>query len=244
MINAAPMRSPLVTLAAKPARAIRAGRFWLSPVVAKLSPRHGVMMNSYRLEEEGRYDEALNAWSKLKGERQSRGSAFRHTLRSAHLALKAGRYTESVRDFGVLFALNPENERVRRGLESSALRAARHAESTGQWLEAARMWSTYGRVTSQREKCIRNLRDSARYVAQSADSPSKMRDAVEAWGLLRVLDPESREARQGLQWCQLSLARAAEKASDTAAARKHWHALLELSPGDQRALDGLNRLNG
>ena len=211
------MRNELIMLAAKPVRALRSGRFPLSLVIALLSPRVGTMMQSYRLEDEGRFDEALEAWAKLKESRRSRASAFRHTLRSAKLSQKAERYADSVREYGVLFALNPSDERVVRGLEGAALRAARHAEQRGQWIEACRMWSTYGRVSSKTEKCIRNLRDCARYVAQSADTPAKMTDALEAWGLLRALDPDSREARQGLEWCQLSLARAAERADDIAA---------------------------
>lgn len=237
------MRNELVLLAVKPVRALRAGRFWLSPVLAGLSPRLGLMMSSYKLEEDGRFDEALAAWSKLKNMRQSRASAFRHTLRCAKLSHKAGRYADAVKDFGVLMALHPNDPRVVRGLESAALRAARHAQSSGQWLEACRMWSTFARVSEKTEKSIRNLRDCARYVAQSADGPEKMTDALEAWGLLKSLDPESREALQGQEWCRLSLARSAERAGDISAARRHWNALLELSPGDQRALDGLNRLD-
>jgi tetratricopeptide (TPR) repeat protein len=237
------MRNELILFAAKPVRALRAGRFPLAPVVAGLSRRLGLIMQSYKLEEDGRFEEALATWSKLKTMRQTRASAFRHTLRCAKLAHRAGRYGDAVKDFGVLMALNPGDPRVVRGLESAALRAARHAQSAGQWLEACRMWSTFARVSDKMQKSIRNLRDCARYVAQSADGPEKMADALEAWGLLKSLDPDSREAKQGQEWCRLSLARTAERMGDAVAARRHWNALLELAPGDQRALDGLHRLD-
>lgn len=237
------IRDELVSIAGKPLRAIRSGRFWLSPVVAKLSPRHGAIMASYRMEEEGRFDEALAAWATLKGTQSSRIAAFRHNLRTAKLAFKAGRLAEAVKEFSVLRALNPGDTGVTRGLESASLRAARDAQSQGRWIEAARMWSAFGQVTAKTHKAVRNLADCARYAAQSADTPEKMRDALEAWNLLKALDPESREARQGTEWCHLSLARAAEKAADAAEARKHWNAMLKLAPGDQRALDGLKRLD-
>lgn len=237
------IRDELVSIAGKPLRAIRSGRFWLSPVVAKLSPRHGAIMTSYRMEEEGRFDEALAAWATLNGTQSSRASAFKHKLRSAKLAFKAGRLAEAVKEYGVLRALNPGDAAVTRGLESAALRAARAAQSQGHWLEAARMWAAFGHVTAKAHKAVRNLADCARYAAQSADTPQKMRDALDAWNLLKGLDPESREARQGSEWCHLSLARAAEKAQDWADARKHWNAMLKLAPGDQRALEGLRRLD-
>jgi len=236
------MRNEIVQIASRPLRAIRSGRFWLSPVVARLSPRHGMMMDSYRHEEEGRYAEALETWTALKRPVSSKDQAFRHTLRAARLEQKAGHYAEAVASFSMLHALNPGDQRVARGLESASLRAARLAQSEGRWLEACRMWAAFGRATARREKCRRNLRDCARYVAQSADSAQKIMDAIEAWGLLRAIDPESREARHGLEWCHVSLARAAERDGDEAAARRCWNALLEVAPGDRRALDGLERL--
>jgi len=237
------MRNQLAQIAAKPLRAIRSGRFPLSPVVARLSPRYGKVMASYRYEEEGRYDEALEAWSGLKGQHSSREGAFHHTLRSARLAHKAEHYGDAVKDFSVLYALSPGDVRVARGLEGAASHAARQAQSTGRWLDACRMWEIYGRVGTKPEKARRNLRECARYVAQSADTPEKTQAAIDAWGLLKLVDPDSREAQQGLEWCHVSLARAAERSGDKAAARKHWNALLELVPGDRRGLDGLERLD-
>ena len=52
-------REFIVSIAGKPLRALRSGRFPLSPVVARISPRTGAMMDSYRLEEQGRFDESL-----------------------------------------------------------------------------------------------------------------------------------------------------------------------------------------
>lgn len=222
-------------------RAVRSGRFWLSPVVARLSPRHGTMMSSYRLEEQGRFDEALQAWSALDGDAQSRDAAFRHKQRRARLALKAGKFALAVHELGVLHALNPGNARIAKDLESASLRAARRAQNDANWIEACRMWSAHAHITANTDKSIRNLGLCARYVAQSADNVEKMTEALEAWGLLKALEPDSRQAKQGLEWCRLSLARAAERAGDSETARKHWNALLELSPGDPRALDGLKR---
>jgi len=237
------MRTEIAQFAAKPLRAILGGRFWLSPVVSRLSPHYGVMIISYHHEQAGRYDEALEAWACLKARSRSREQAFQHTLRSARLEYKAGRYADSVKDYGVLHALNPGDEQVARGLESAALRAAREAQTQGRWLDACRMWAEFGRVTAKREKCRRNLRDCARYVSQSADTTQNILDSVEAWGLLRTIDPDSREARQGLEWCHVNLARAAERNGDAAAARKHWIALLEILPGDRRAQEALDRLD-
>lgn len=237
------MRNELFILARKPLRALRSGRFWLSPVVARLSPRHGMMMDAYRLEEEGRFDEALAFWKKLDGSGKSRSATFRIALRRARLALKAANYAEAAKEFDALFALAPDDVRVVRGLESASLRGAREAQSKGQWLEACRLWAAFGRASAEAQKCLKNLAECARYVAQSADTPEKMGGALEAWGLLKSLDQHSQEAQQGMEWCQLSLARAAERASDPVTARTHWNALLELSAGDQRALDGLKRLD-
>jgi tetratricopeptide (TPR) repeat protein len=237
------MREQIVRLLGPPVRAMRAGRFPLSPVVARLSPRHGTMMSSYRLEEEGKFDQALDAWSMLNGSSQSRVAAFRFKLRSARLALKAGQFALAVKELSVLHALNPGDTRVAKDLENAALRAARKAQSEARWLEACRMWSAHAHVTARTDKSVRNLGLCARYVAQSADSVEKMTESLEAWGLLKALEPDSRQAKQGLEWCRLSLARAAERAGDVETARKHWNALLELSPGDQRALDGLKRLS-
>ncbi len=172
-------------------------------------------MASYRHEEEGRFDEALAAWSELKGLHSSRDGAFNHTLRAARLAHKAELYADAVRDFSVLYALNPGDERVARGLEGAALRAARQQQSAGQWLDGCRMWAVYTRVTSKTDKAKRNLRECARYVAQSADNAEKTVQAIEAWGLLKSIDPDSREAQQGLEWCHVSLARAAERKTAT-----------------------------
>jgi tetratricopeptide (TPR) repeat protein len=237
------MREQLIRLVGPSMRAMRSGRFPLSPMVARLSPRHGTMMSSYRLEEEGRFDEALEAWGRLNGEVQSRQKAFRYKLRAARLALKAGSFKLAVKELSVLHALDPGNARVAKDLESTALRAARHAQKEGNWIEACRMWSAHAHITARTEKSIRNLGLCARYVAQSADSVEKMTDSLEAWSLLKALDPDSRQARQGLEWCRVSLARAAERAGDKDTARKHWNALLELSPADSRALDGLKRSN-
>ena len=242
-INAPQMRNELVGLAKKPLRALRSGRFWLSPVVAQVSPRHGAMMKAYRLEEEGRFDEALAAWRSLAATRHSSAASLRFKLRQARLAMQAGEFAQSVQEFEALLQDNPDDARVQRGLESAALRGARHAQSKGHWLNACRMWAAFGRVSADIEKCVKNLGECARYVAQTADSVQKMKDALEAWSLLKSVDPHSREAQQGMEWCHLSLARAAERASEPAAAREHWETLLELSPGDQRALDGLKRLD-
>lgn len=200
-------------------------------------------MGAYRLEEEGRFDEALDAWKELEsGERFGAGS-LRRALRCARLALRAGRYSESVKRFEDLLTRHPAAPQLLRGLENAALRGARDAQSRGQWLEACRMWGAYHRAGGDIEKCVRNLGDCARYVAQSADSVEKMGEALEAWCLLKSADPYSQEAQQGMEWCRLSLARAAERSSDFVAARSHWNALLELSPDDHRALDGLRRLS-
>ncbi|MEI9929108.1 MAG: hypothetical protein WDM89_00715 [Rhizomicrobium sp.] len=95
-INAYQMTSDFVLRAAKPIRALRSGRFWLSPLIAKLSPHHGAMMDAYRLEEEGRFEEAFAAWKKLEGPRIGSGPISR-ALRLGRLALRAGDYTESVK---------------------------------------------------------------------------------------------------------------------------------------------------
>jgi tetratricopeptide (TPR) repeat protein len=237
------MRNELVTFAEKPLRALRSGRFWLSPLIARLSPRHGAMMGAYRLEEEGRFDEALDAWKGLETRRRSGVEPPRYALRCARLALRAGRYSESVRRFEEILTCHPGEPQLLRGLENASLRGARDAQSRGQWLDACRMWGSYHRAGGDIEKCVRNLGDCARYVAQSADSIEKMGEALEAWSLLKSADPYSQEAQQGMEWCRLSLARAAERLSDFVAARTHWNALLELSPDDHRALDGLRRLS-
>ncbi|HWA92667.1 MAG TPA: hypothetical protein VG889_21725 [Rhizomicrobium sp.] len=237
------MREQLIRLVRPSVRAVRSGRFPFAPVVARLSPRAGTVMSSYRLEEEGKFDEALEAWSSLNGTSQSRGSAFRYKLRGARLALKAGQLATAVKELSVLHALNPNDARVAKDLEMAALRAARKAQNEAKWLEACRMWSAHAHVTAKTDKSVRNLGLCARYVAQSADNVEKMTDSLEAWGLLKALEPDSRQARQGQEWCRLSLARAAERAGDVETARKHWNALLELSPADQRALDGLKRLS-
>ncbi len=236
------MRNELVTLAEKPLRALRSGRFWLSPLVARLSPRYGVMMGAYRLEEQGRFEEALDAWKGLESEGRFGTGSLARDLRCARLALRAERYSESVQRFEGLLSRNPGEPQLLRGLENASLRGARDAQSKGLWLDACRMWDSYRRAGGDIEKCVRNLGDCARYVAQSADSVEKMNGALEAWTLLKSADPYSQEAQQGMEWCHLSLARAAERSSDFATARVHWNALLELSPDDQRAVDGLRRL--
>jgi len=237
------MRNELVLLAEKPLRALRSGRFWLSPLVAKFSPRRGVIMRAYRLEEEGRFDEALDAWKGLESQERFGADSSPHALRCARLALRAERYSESVKRFEDILSRRPGEPQVLRGLENASLRGARDAQSKGQWLDACRMWGAYHRAGGDIEKCVRNLGDCARYVAQSADSVEKMGEALEAWRLLKSTDPYSQEAQQGLEWCHLSLARAAERSSDFAVARTHWNALLELSPDDQRAIDAFRRLN-
>lgn len=201
------------------------------------------MMGAYRLEEEGRFDEALDTWKELENGKRFGAGSLRRNLRCARLALRAGRYSESVKRFEDLLARHPAAPQLLRGLENAALRGARDAQSKGQWLEACRMWGAYHHAGGDIEKCVRNLGDCARYVAQSADSVEKMGEALEAWGLLKSADPYSQEAQQGMEWCCLSLARAAERSSDFVAARRHWNALLELSPDDHRALDGLRRLS-
>jgi tetratricopeptide (TPR) repeat protein len=236
------MANDLLAFAAGPARAIRSGRFWLAPVIARVSPRHGKMMNAYRLEEEGRFGEAFAEWKKLEGPRMGSGSLSR-SLRLGRLALRTGNYAESVARFDALLIRHPGDERVLRGLENAALRGARDAQGKGHWLEACRMWAAYHRAGGDVEKGVRNLGDCARYVAQSADSIEKLDGALEAWALLKSVDPYSDEAQQGMEWCRLSLARASERAGDMSGARKHWNALLELSPGDHRAQDGLRRLS-
>jgi len=236
------MANDLIALAAGPVRAFRSGRFWLSPVVAALSPRSAAIMGAYRLEEEGRFPEAFEAWKKIEGPRIGSGSMSR-SLRLGRLALRAGDYAESVKRFDALLVRHPGDQRVLRGLENAALRGARDAQGRGQWLDACRMWAAYHRAGGDMEKSVRNLGDCARYVAQSADSVEKLNGALEAWALLKSVDPYSDEAQQGMEWCRLSLARASERAGDMAGARMHWNALLELSPGDQRAQDGLRRLS-
>lgn len=236
------MTNDFITMAAKPVRALRSGRFWLAPVIARVSPRHGTMMNAYRLEEEGRYNEAFAEWKKLEGPRIGRGSLSR-SLRLGRLALRAGNFAESVARFDALLVRNPGDQRVLRGLENAALRGARDEQAKGHWLEACRMWAAFHRAGGDVEKSVRNLGDCARYVAQSADSVEKLDGALEGWALLKSVDPYSDEAQQGMEWCRLSLARAAERAGNMAAARIHWNALLELSPGDHRAQDGLRRLS-
>jgi len=236
------MPNDLIMFAEKPLRAIRSGRFWLSPLVAKLSPSHGAMMGAYRLEEEGRFAEALDAWKGLESRGNSSASPGR-MLRCARLAVRASRYQEAVKRFDELLARWPDDKQALRGLENAGLRGAREAQTKGLWLEACQMWAAYHRAGGDIDKCLRNLIDCARYVAQSADSIEKMGDALDAWGILKSVDPYSQEAQHGMEWCRLSLARAAERSSDFAAARLHWNALLELSPDDHRALDGLRRLS-
>jgi tetratricopeptide (TPR) repeat protein len=237
------MRNELVTFAEKPLRALRSGRFWLSPVVARLSPRHGVMMAAYRLEEEGRFSEALDAWKGIEIKGHLRAESLARALRCARLALRAERYSESVSRFEDLLTRYPGEPQLLRGLENAALRGARDAQARGRWVDACRMWGAYHRAGGDFDKCVRNLGDCARYVAQSADSVEKMGEALEAWRLLKSADPYSQEAQQGMEWCRVSLARAAERSSNFVAARAHWKALLELSPDDHRALDGLRRLD-
>ena len=232
-----------MSFAEKPLRALRSGRFWLSPLVARLSPRHGTMMGAYRLEEEGRYNEALDAWKELESSRSAGSEPLARALRCARLALRAGRFAEASQRFDELLARHPGETRVLRGLESAGLRGAREAQSKGHWLDACRMWAAYHRGGGDIDKCLRNLGDCARYVALSADSVEKTGDALEAWKLLRSVDPYSQEAQQGIEWCHLSLARAAERSANLNMARTHWNTLLELSPGDHRALDGLRRLS-
>jgi tetratricopeptide (TPR) repeat protein len=237
------MRNEIVTFAEKPLRALRSGRFWLSPLVARLSPSHGAMMVAYRLEEEGRFDEAFEAWKGLETKGRPGGESLGRALRCARLALRAGRYSESVKRFEDLLARRSDEPQLLRGLENAALRGARDAQGKGQWLEACRMWGAYRRAGGDIDKCVRNLGDCARYVAQAADTVEKMNDALEAWRLLKSADSYSQEAQQGMEWCHVSLARAAERSSDFTMARSHWNALLEISPDDHRALDGLRRLN-
>ena len=134
------MRQDLVAFAAKPVRALRSGRFWLSPLVARLSPRHGAMMGAYRLEEEGKFVEAFAVWKKIEGPRVGSGPMSR-ALRLGRLALRAGDYNESVKRFDALLLRFPGDQRVLRGLENAALRGARDAQSKGQWLTACRMWA-------------------------------------------------------------------------------------------------------
>jgi tetratricopeptide (TPR) repeat protein len=236
------MAVDLALLARKPLRALRSGRFWLSPIVAKLSPERAAMMRTYRLEDEGRFAEALAAWKALDTSGKSQAESYGIALRRARLALKAKQWNEAIGEFEKLLAQDPGDQRVSKGLESAALRGARDAQSKGEWLDACRMWVVFSRVSPDTEKCLKNLRDCARYVAQSADNADKMANALEAWQLLKSLDPHSREVKMGSEWCHLSLARMAERAYDTTRAEAHWNALLELSPGDQRAVDGLARL--
>lgn len=235
------MRNELITFADKPLRALRSGRFWLSPLVARISPRHGRMMGAFRLEEEGRFDEALNEWKRIEANRRAGAEPLNVSLRCARLALRAEKYTEAVSRFEALLARFPGNPAVRRGLENAGLRGARDAQGKGQWFQACRMWAAYHRAGGDFDKTLRNLGDCARYVAQSADSIEKLKDALEAWNLLKSVDSYSQEAQQGMEWCHLSLARAAERSSDRETAIRHWNALLELSPDDHRALDGLKR---
>jgi tetratricopeptide (TPR) repeat protein len=237
------MRNEFISLADKPLRALRSGRFWLSPLIARLSPRHGAMMGAFRLEEEGRFSDALEEWKRYESHRRFGSEPLGVSLRCARLALRAEKYGESVSRFEVLLSRHPGDQRVLRGLENAGLRGARDAQSKGQWLQACRMWAAYHRAGGDFDKSVRNLGDCARYVAQSADSIEKLNDALEAWTLLKSVDPYSQEAQQGMEWCHLSLARAGERASDLNAARRHWKALLELSPDDHRAVDGLKRLD-
>lgn len=239
----ADMSTDIVLFARKPLRALRSGRFWLSPLVARLSPEGGITMRTYRLEEEGRFAEALAAWKTLDPNGRAPAAQFRIVLRRARLALQAKHWNEAIADYEKLLAEHPADQRLSRGLESAALRGARDAQSRGDWLDACRMWVVFGRATSDTDKCLKNLRECARYVAQSADNDTMMADALQAWQLLKSVDPFSREAQMGMEWCHLSLARMAERASDFEKAKIHWNALLELSPGDQRALDGLARLD-
>jgi tetratricopeptide (TPR) repeat protein len=200
------------------------------------------MMRTYRLEEEGRFHEALADWKTLDPNGRSQSVRFWILLRRGRLALQAKQWNEAIEDFERLLAEHPADQRAAKGLESAALRGARDAQSKGDWLEACKMWVVFGRATSDTEKCLKNLRECARYVAQSADNAEMMADALEAWQLLKSVDPLSREAQLGMGWCYLSLARMAERSSDVEKARAYWNALLELTPGDHRALDGLARL--
>jgi tetratricopeptide (TPR) repeat protein len=236
------MTNDLVFLARKPLRALRSGRFWLSPLVARISPLGATVMRTYRLEEQGRYVEALADWKTLDPNGRSQVTRFRILLRRGRLAIQARQWNEAIEDFERLLAEDPTDQRAGKGLESAALRGARDAQSKGDWLEACKMWVVFGRATSDTDKCLKNLRECARYVAQSADTADMMADALQAWQLLKSVDPLSREAELGVEWCHVSLARMAERASDTEKARAHWNALLAHSPGDQRALDGLARL--
>jgi tetratricopeptide (TPR) repeat protein len=236
------MASDFVLLAKKPLRALRSGRFWFSPLIARLSPESAAVMQTYRLEEQGRFEEALAAWKQLDVAGKPPPVRYRMMLRRARLALQAKRWNEAIEEFEKLAAQDPADERASKGLESAALRGARDSQHNGEWLEACRMWVVFGRASSDTDKCLKNLRECARYVAQSADNADKMADALQAWQLLRSVDPTSREAQMGIEWCHLSLARFAERAQDMDGARAQWRALLEISPGDQRALDGLARL--
>jgi tetratricopeptide (TPR) repeat protein len=236
------MRNALITFAEPSLRALRSGRFRFSSLVARLSPQHGAMMKAYRLEEEGRYEEALAIWKGIEAKRRFGSEPRGRAVRCARLAARAGRFDEALERMENLFARYPNDPAVLKGLESVGLRGARQAQAEGKWLLACRMWAAFHRATGDDAKCIRNLAECARYVAQSADSVEKMQDALTAWTLLKEVDPYSQEAKKGLEWCYLSLARASERSSDFDGARKHWNALLALCPDDQRALDGLRRI--
>lgn len=149
------MSTDIVLFARKPLRALRSGRFWFSPLVAKLSPEGGTMMRTYRLEEEGRFAEALAAWKTLDPNGRTPAAQFRIILRRARLALQAKRWNEAIEDFERLLAEHPTDQRVSKGLESAALRGARDAQSRGDWLEACRMWVVFGRATSDTENVSR-----------------------------------------------------------------------------------------
>jgi tetratricopeptide (TPR) repeat protein len=237
------MTSDLVHLARKPLRVLFSGRFWLSPLVAKVSPEGATMMRTYQLEEEGQFAEALAAWKTLDTNGKPRVARYWIVLLRGRLALRAKQWNEAIEDFERLLAEDSTDQRASKGLESAALRGARDAQSKGDWLEACKMWVVFGRASSDTEKCLKNLRECARYVAQSADNADMMADALQAWQLLKFVDPYSREAQMGAEWCHLSLARMAERVSDTEKAKAHWNALLEISPADQRAIDGLARLD-
>ncbi len=236
------MTTDLIHLARKPLRALFRGRFWLSPLVAKVSPDGATMMRTFRLEEDGQFTEALAAWKTLATNGKPRAAIYWIVLRRGQLALRAKQWNEAIEDFERLLAEDPTDQRASKGLESAALRGARDAQSKGDWLEACKMWVVFGRASADTEKCLKNLRECARYVAQSADNADMMADALQAWQLLKFVDPLSREAQMGAEWCHLSLARMAERESNMERAKAHWNALLEISPGDQRALDGLARL--
>jgi len=238
------MSLDLTSFAGKKLRALGTSRIWLSPLAARLSPRRATMAGARRLEEEGRFDEAMGVWQKLEGSRHFRAARFRIMLTRARAAQHIRDWPEAVKLFDAVLAMDPHDMRAKRGLEVSALHAARDAQADGRWLEACRMWAAYGRSGADKRKCVRNLCDCARFVAQSADDAEKMAEALEGWTLLGEADPKSVEAQQGIQWSHLSIARFAERKSDTVTARKHLEALLEVSPGDQRALDGLKRLSG